>query len=102
LTAIGNFVFITIANSSKDIPERDRVKIFDRFHRGDAARTRQVEGFGLGLSLSQEIARAHGGDLKLDRTYRLYADRTRHGGTHPRGNRDDTNPVAIAPHQIFY
>jgi two-component system, OmpR family, heavy metal sensor histidine kinase CusS len=68
LTAIGNFVFITIANSSKDIPERDRVKIFDRFHRGDAARTRQVEGFGLGLSLSQEIARAHGGDLKLDRT----------------------------------
>ncbi|CAN1209250.1 ATP-binding protein [Tumidithrix helvetica PCC 7403] len=64
----GNFVFITIANRSKDIPESDRAKIFDRFHRGDAARTRHVEGFGLGLSLSQEIARAHGGDLKLDRT----------------------------------
>jgi two-component system heavy metal sensor histidine kinase CusS len=59
-------VLITISNCSKDIPTSDRNRIFDRFHRGDPARTRQVEGIGLGLSIAQEIARAHGGDLTLD------------------------------------
>jgi signal transduction histidine kinase len=58
-------VSITISNCSKEIPVSDRNRIFDRFHRGDPARTRQVEGIGLGLSLAREIARAHGGDLTL-------------------------------------
>lgn len=35
---------------------------------GDPARTRKVEGVGLGLSLSREIARAHHGELTLDAT----------------------------------
>ncbi|MGF1936665.1 MAG: ATP-binding protein [Nostoc sp. ChiQUE02] len=59
---------ITIANASKDIPLSDRNRIFDRFYRGDPARTRKVEGIGLGLSLAREIARAHHGDLTLDST----------------------------------
>ena len=59
---------ITIANASNDILVGDRTRIFDRFHRGDPARTPKVEGLGLGLSLAREIARAHGGDLILDST----------------------------------
>ncbi len=59
---------ITIANASKEISVGDRSRIFDRFHRGDPARTRKVEGIGLGLSLAREIARAHRGDLTLDST----------------------------------
>ncbi len=60
---------ITITNSSKNILQGDRERIFERFYRGDPARTRsEVEGTGLGLSLSREIARAHGGDLILDLT----------------------------------
>ncbi len=61
---------VTIANASKEIPIEDRDRIFDRFHRGDPARTRKVEGLGLGLSLAREIVRAHQGDLKLDSTSR--------------------------------
>lgn len=61
-------VLVTITNSSKTIPLSDRERIFERFHRGDPARTRKVEGTGLGLSLSREIARAHHGDLTLDST----------------------------------
>lgn len=61
-------IHITITNASKDIDVSDRERIFDRFHRGDPARTRKVEGIGLGLSLAREIARAHGGDLTLDST----------------------------------
>ena len=59
---------VTIANASIDIPLSDRLRIFDRFHRGDPARTRKVEGIGLGLSLAREIVRAHRGDLTLDST----------------------------------
>lgn len=61
----GTTVTITISNASKPIPVGDRERIFDRFHRGDPARTRKVEGIGLGLSLAREIVRAHGGSLTL-------------------------------------
>ncbi|MBE9209386.1 HAMP domain-containing protein [Nostoc sp. LEGE 06077] len=57
---------ITIANSSKDILASDRDRLFERFYRGDPARTRKVEGIGLGLSLAREIVRAHRGELTLD------------------------------------
>ncbi|BAY23105.1 integral membrane sensor signal transduction histidine kinase [Calothrix sp. NIES-2100] len=63
-----NTLHITIANASKDIPVSDRDRLFDRFYRGDPARTRQVEGIGLGLSLAREIARAHRGELTLNST----------------------------------
>jgi two-component system, OmpR family, heavy metal sensor histidine kinase CusS len=61
-------VFVRIANRSDDIPPSERSTIFDRFYRGDPARTKQVEGLGLGLSLAREIVYAHGGDLTLDDT----------------------------------
>jgi len=58
----------SISNASIEIPLSDQERIFDRFHRGDPARTRKVEGIGLGLSLAREIARAHNGNLTLDST----------------------------------
>jgi two-component system heavy metal sensor histidine kinase CusS len=61
-------VLVTISNSSQDIPVSDRDRIFDRFYRGDPARTRKVEGTGLGLSLAREITIAHNGKLTLDLT----------------------------------
>ncbi|WP_309227796.1 MULTISPECIES: sensor histidine kinase [unclassified Tolypothrix] len=64
----GKTVLVTISNSSQEIPTSDRDRIFDRFYRGDPARTRKVEGTGLGLSLSREIAIAHNGKLTLDPT----------------------------------
>ncbi len=63
LTAQG--VEIRVANASAGLPEEDRERIFDRFHRLDPARGRKVEGVGLGLSVARELARAHGGDLSL-------------------------------------
>jgi heavy metal sensor kinase len=63
----------TVQNSG-DIPPGDRAKVFERFYRIDASRTRagdaagNGEGTGLGLSLAREIARAHGGDVTLDDT----------------------------------
>ena len=57
---------VTVGNTGPGIAASDRARIFDRFYRGDHARRRDREaGVGLGLSLSREILRAHGGDLVL-------------------------------------
>jgi heavy metal sensor kinase len=62
-------VLLTVANTGPGIPAEDRGKVFERFYRADKARNRNVDGMGLGLSLSREIARAHAGDLVLEETY---------------------------------
>lgn len=60
----GQHIHLRVANSGPGIPEADREKIFQRFHRADAARNRS-EGVGLGLAIAREIAQAHDGDLTL-------------------------------------
>jgi two-component system heavy metal sensor histidine kinase CusS len=59
---------LTVSNTGVPIPQADHAKVFDRFYRADAARSRDIEGSGLGLSLAREMARAHGGDLTLLRS----------------------------------
>ena len=44
---------------------------FERFTRGDAARTRDSGGVGLGLSIVAAIMRAHGGDVRLENSQGL-------------------------------
>ncbi len=58
-------VEVVFANATAPLGAAQRSRFFDRFHRGDTAHNRAVDGHGLGLSLSREIARAHGGELTL-------------------------------------
>jgi two-component system heavy metal sensor histidine kinase CusS len=58
-------VEFTITNRGRTISGAERDKIFERFYRTDKARSRVVDGTGLGLSLAREIALAHGGTLEL-------------------------------------
>ena len=51
---------VTVLDRGSGIPEGDLDRVFDRFHRADAART--MPGSGLGLSIVREVARQHGGD----------------------------------------
>lgn len=58
-------VAVEFNNACAPIGPEQRARFFERFYRGDAAHSRQLDGHGLGLSLCREIARAHGGDLTL-------------------------------------
>ncbi len=64
----GSSLILRIANSGPGIALRNKDKIFQRFFREDSSRSRQKDGFGLGLSLAQEIVRAHGGALHLEKS----------------------------------
>lgn len=60
---------IAVGNTGPAIPAADQARLFERFFRGDPARGRSgLAGAGLGLSLSREILRAHGGELRLVRS----------------------------------
>jgi two-component system, OmpR family, heavy metal sensor histidine kinase CusS len=56
---------IDVSNASAGIAFEHRERLFDRFYRADEAHNRRVAGVGLGLALAREIARAHGGELRL-------------------------------------
>jgi signal transduction histidine kinase len=53
-------VVLTIGNSGRPIARPAQEHIFERFHH-----TSTASGHGLGLNLARELARLHGGDLKL-------------------------------------
>ena len=48
------------------LSEEVKERIFDRFYRGDPARTKTVEGTGLGLSIVASIIDLHGGHIDVE------------------------------------
>jgi two-component system, OmpR family, sensor kinase len=53
----------TVIDDGPGIPAEERDRIFERFHRTDAARARVAGGTGLGLAIVHAIAVAHGGSV---------------------------------------
>jgi signal transduction histidine kinase len=57
---------VSVANTGSPIPPEYVGRLFDRFNR--AGQGENIKGHGLGLNIARELARAHGGDLRLARS----------------------------------
>jgi signal transduction histidine kinase len=58
-------LIIRILDNGPGIAEPELEQAFEPFFRGEASRSRETGGTGLGLGIARNIARAHGGDLVL-------------------------------------
>ena len=77
-TPAGGRVFVTLEKAEDDrvifsvqdsgigIAREDQEKIFERFYRVDKARSREMGGNGLGLSIATEILHLHDGRIKVE------------------------------------
>ena len=61
-------VHIAVSDRGRGIPAGDLPHIFEPFYRGRQALDQQIQGNGLGLSLVQRIAEAHGGRVTVTAT----------------------------------
>jgi two-component system heavy metal sensor histidine kinase CusS len=59
-------VEIVVSDEGTGVPKEDRELIFEPFHRAANDRAARADGVGLGLAIVREIARSHGGEVRLD------------------------------------
>lgn len=57
---------ICIRDNGKGIQPESLPKVFDRFYRGEAHRSREEGGYGLGLAIVKSIVEQHQGDITVD------------------------------------
>jgi signal transduction histidine kinase/FixJ family two-component response regulator len=57
---------LSVKDTGVGIPEHERSKVFERFHRVQGAAGRSFEGTGIGLALVQELVRQHAGSVRVD------------------------------------
>ena len=61
-----NNIVIFVDDDGPGIPEEEKENVLKPFYRMDESRSQNKSGVGLGLSISYDIIRSHGGDMLLE------------------------------------
>ena len=69
LTKNNNSLFIKIDDDGPGIPEKEYENVFKPFYKIDKGRAETKSSVGLGLSITSDIIRSHGGNIKLEKSY---------------------------------
>jgi two-component system OmpR family sensor kinase len=64
----GAVAVIAVADDGPGLPPEQMTRVFERFYRADASRSREHGGTGLGLGIVAAIVAAHGGDVSASAT----------------------------------
>ena len=59
---------IEVSDDGPGVAPDELPRLFDRFHRGSAARASDAPGFGLGLAISRAVIEREGGSISVDNT----------------------------------
>lgn len=59
-------VFIAVQDHGIGIPAHEQAEVFSKFYRGEQARTQGIKGTGIGLSMVDEIVKAHRGHVEVE------------------------------------
>lgn len=65
----GRHMLFSVQDTGCGIPSHEINRIFEKFHRVHDQKGRSFEGTGIGLALTQELVKLHGGKLELESTY---------------------------------
>jgi signal transduction histidine kinase len=65
LNRVGSAAELVVTNTGPGLAAELQPRVFERFFRGDASHGHETDGCGLGLSIAQWIARAHGGTIQF-------------------------------------
>jgi len=66
LRQVSERAVLQVQDTGTGIPRHEILRLFDRFHRVEGWRGRTHEGTGIGLALVQELAKPHGGTVRVD------------------------------------
>jgi len=61
-------MIVSVTDCGMGIPEKERLKIFDKFHRVDNHDTKDAYGYGLGLYMVRLLVEAQGGEIWVEGT----------------------------------
>lgn len=92
--AHGAWVTVRVSDEGSGVNHEDRARVFEPFFRSPETRGSARHGSGLGLSIAREIARAHGGDIRIEDSARGAVFAIELQSSHGSAGAETTGPYA--------